>query len=131
MDELFIEARVENLETLLGFISTRLEGCPAKLKNMVSIAAEEIFSNISRYAYYPSVGGVTVRIMVDSDITIIFEDSGKVFDPLSGNDPDVSLSADEREIGGLGVFMVRNIMDTAEYRREGDKNILTVRKKLA
>ena len=101
-----------------------------KIQNQIRIVVDEVFSNIARYAYHPEVGGATVRIAVDDDITIEFEDSGVAYDPLAKEDPDVSLSAEEREIGGLGLFLVKNLMDSVEYRREGNKNILRIKKSL-
>ncbi len=95
----------------------------------MSIAADEIFSNIARYAYYPETGEAIVRICVDDDITVEFEDCGIAYNPLSAQSPDITLSADEREIGGLGLFMVKNLMDSVEYKRAANKNILTIKKK--
>jgi anti-sigma regulatory factor (Ser/Thr protein kinase) len=92
---------------------------------------DEIFSNIARYAYHPDIGAAAVRISVGDDITIEFEDRGAAFDPLSAKSPDITLSAEERDIGGLGLFMVQNMMDSVEYRREGNRNILTIKKRLA
>ena len=126
--EFFIEAKSENMDAVLDFVNTQLGSCPSKIKNQIGIAVDEIFSNISRYAYHPSVGGAIVRIAVDDDITIEFEDNGAPYDPLAKSDPDTALSAEEREIGGLGIYIVKNIMDSVEYRREGDKNILTIQK---
>lgn len=130
MNELIIEAKLENMDTVKDFISEHIGDCSPKIQNQIMIAVDEIFSNIARYAYNPAVGGAAVRIAVDSEITIEFEDSGVAYDPLSGDDPDVSLSADDRDIGGLGIFMVKNIMDSVTYRREGNKNILVIKKKL-
>jgi len=129
MNELLIEATLENIDTVIEFIGERLEDCSPKTQRQIEIAVDEIFSNIARYAYNPDVGNATVRVAVGDDITIEFEDSGADYDPLSKVDPDVSLPPEQRKAGGLGVFMVKNIMDSVEYRREGDKNILTVRKK--
>ena len=92
---------------------------------------DEIFSNIARYAYHPEVDGAVVRIAVGDDVVIEFEDSGTPYDPLTKEDPDVSLSAQDREVGGLGLFMVKNLMDSVEYRREENRNILTIKKRLA
>jgi len=131
MNELIIEAKLENMDAVQDFISARIEDCPKKIRNQIGIAVDEVFSNIARYAYNPDVGGATVRIAVDDDITIEFEDSGAAYDPLAKEDPDVSLSAEEREIGGLGLFMVKNLMDSVEYRREGTKNILTIKKRVS
>ncbi len=147
MTELLLEAKLENMDIVLNFVEERLEGSPAKIRNQISIAVDEIFSNIARYAYHPDVGGATVRISVDDDITIEFEDSGIAYDPLSAEKPDITLPAEERalsaekpditlpaeerEVGGLGLLMVKNLMDSVEYRRAGNKNILTIKKKLA
>ena len=130
MNELIIEASLDNMNTVLDFINERIDDCPTKTQNQIGIAVDEIFSNIARYAYNPDVGGVTVRIAVDDDITIEFEDSGMPYDPLSADSPDTTLSAEEREIGGLGLFMVKKLMDSTVYRREGNKNILTIKKTL-
>jgi anti-sigma regulatory factor (Ser/Thr protein kinase) len=130
MDELFLEIKEENSETVLDFVNAQIENCPPKIKNQIGIAVDEVFSNISHYAYYSGVGFVTVRICVGSEITIEFEDSGIAYDPTSARDPDITLPAEEREIGGLGLFLVKNLMDSVEYQRDGDKNILTIRKKV-
>jgi anti-sigma regulatory factor (Ser/Thr protein kinase) len=131
MNELIIEAKMENTEKVQDFVSARIADCSAKVQNQIGIAVDEIFSNIARYAYHPETGGAVVRIAVDDDITLMFEDSGEAFDPLSLADPDITVPAEEREIGGLGLYMVKNLMDSAEYRRSGNKNILTIKKRLA
>lgn len=131
MNELIIEATLENMDTVQEFIGERIADCPMKIQNQIGIVVDEIFSNIARYAYNPKVGGATVRIAVSDVITIEFEDSGIAYDPLSGDEPDVTLSDEDREIGGLGLFMVKKLMDSVEYRRDGSKNILTIKKKLA
>jgi len=128
MNELIIEAKLENMDTVLDFVSERISDCPVKIQNQIGIAVDEIFSNIARYAYHPESGGVAVRIAVGNDITIQFEDSGIAYNPLINDNPDITLAAEEREVGGLGVFMVKNIMDSVEYRREERKNILTIKK---
>ena len=131
MDELIVEAKIENMDKVLDFINERIDDCSAKIQNQIRIAVDEIFSNIARYAYHPKVGGAVVRITVGDVVIIEFEDSGTPYDPLAKEDPDVSLSAEEREIGGLGLFMVKNLMDSVEYRREGTKNMLTIRKRVS
>ena len=119
------------MDAVLDFINEHIKDCPMKIQNQIGIAVDEIFSNIARYAYHPEIGAATVRVAVSDDIAIEFEDSGVAYDPLSKNDPDISLSAEQREIGGLGIFMVKNIMDSVEYRREDGKNILTITKNKA
>lgn len=128
MDEFLTEAKTENTEAVLDFINARIAGCTAKIRNQIGIAVDEVFSNISRYAYHPSIGSVTVRIAADEKITIEFEDNGAAYDPLSCREPDIALPAEERGEGGLGIFILKNIMDSVEYRREGNKNILTIKK---
>lgn len=130
MDELTVKAKLEHMDAVQAFISVRLANAPPKLRNKISIAVDEIFSNIAVYAYGGGEGEVTVRVQADGGVVLEFEDCGTAYNPLAAEEPDVSLSAEEREIGGLGIFLVKNIMDSAEYRREGGKNILTVKKNL-
>jgi anti-sigma regulatory factor (Ser/Thr protein kinase) len=132
MQELIIDAKIENLDAVMNFISSELEAadCPLKLQTQIAIATEEVFVNIAHYAYCPEVGGATIRVSVGDEVCIEFEDKGKRYNPLENCDPDITLGAEEREVGGLGIFMVKKIMDAVEYRREGNKNILTIRKGL-
>ena len=94
---------------------------------------EEIFINIASYAYAPDKGRATVRVEVSGEpvsVTITFIDHGIPYDPLSRQDPDVTKSAEDREIGGLGIFLTRKIMDDLSYEYRDGKNILTLKKKL-
>ena len=129
-EELLIDAKLDNLGPVLDFVKAQLVSCSQKTINQISIAVEEIFTNIAHYAYEHATGVAVVRVAVDGEVSIEFEDGGAAYDPLSAVEPDTSLSAEEREIGGLGIFMVKNIMDSVEYRRENNKNILTIRKKI-
>ena len=131
MKELSIEAKTENLNEVLAFIASELEaaGFPIKLQTQISIAAEEIFVNIAHYAYNPEVGGVVIRISIDGNVTIEFEDRGKPYNPLEKANPNINVPLEEREIGGLGVFMVKQIMDNVKYKYKDGKNILTIEKK--
>jgi len=130
MKELITEAKTENLDAVLKFVSTELDaaGLSQKLQTHILVAVEEVFVNIAHYAYNSEVGGTTIRLAIDEEIVIEFEDSGKPYNPLENKDPDTTLTAGEREIGGLGVFMVKQIMDAVEYRNASGKNILTIRK---
>ena len=130
MKELIIDAKTENLNAVLDFINAELEayGCGMKTMTQISIAAEEIFVNIAHYAYDTGIGKAAVRVYINDGITIEFEDNGKPYNPLENADPDITAKLGEREVGGLGIFMVKNIMDAVEYKRDGGKNILTVRK---
>jgi anti-sigma regulatory factor (Ser/Thr protein kinase) len=99
-----------------------------KLQMQIAIAVEEIYVNIAHYAYNPEVGGATIRIAVGDEITIEFEDRGKAYNPLLKDDPDITAGVEERDVGGLGIFMVKKIMDAVDYRYEEGKNILLIRK---
>ena len=133
MQELTLEARLENIPTVVAFIDRELEAvdCPMKAQLQFDVAIDELFSNISRYAYAPETGSATVRFEYDPagrTAYVTFIDRGIPYDPLQKSDPDVSLSAEEREIGGLGIFMVKKTMDGMTYRREDGCNILTISK---
>ncbi len=134
-NELTIEARKENLEAVTEFVDGYLEKleCPMKAKMQIDIALEEIFVNISSYAYAPGTGVATVRVDTEDDpksVTLTFTDSGIPYDPLAKEDPDVTLSAEERQIGGLGIYMVKKSMDGMEYEYRDGHNILRITKKL-
>ena len=98
----------------------------------MDIAVEEIFVNIASYAYENEPGKVTIRLRETEDpkgITVTFVDEGAPFDPVTRPDPDVTLSAKERSIGGLGIYLVKKSMDDVRYRYEGNLNILTLTKR--
>ncbi len=133
MSEMVIEAKTENLHKVLQFVDEQLEAldCPMKVQMQVDIAVEEIFVNIAHYAYKPGVGSATIRTEVHDDplsIELIFIDGGVPYDPLAKEDPDVSLPADQRQIGGLGIFMVKKSMDSVEYEYKDGHNILRIKK---
>ena len=99
----------------------------------ISLAAEEVFVNIAHYAYAPDKGRAVVRVEVSGDpvsVTITFMDHGMPYDPLGNEDPDLTLSAEERQIGGLGVFLVKKTMDDVNYEYKNGQNILTLKKNL-
>jgi anti-sigma regulatory factor (Ser/Thr protein kinase) len=130
--KLEILAIVENLRPVLDFISTPLreKGCPESVVLQIEVVAEEVFINIAHYAYPPVHGDATILVSVDDVFEVVFSDAGKPFDPLQAKDPDVTLSVEERVIGGLGIYMTKKIMDEVSYRYEEGRNILTLRKKL-
>ena len=135
MKELELEAKVENLADVLAFVDEQLEAvdCPMKIQMQIDVAVEEIFVNIAHYAYDPEVGKATVRVEVLGDplaVDITFIDGGVPYDPLAKADPDVTLSAEERQIGGLGIFMVKKTMDDVRYQYLDGHNILTLNKGL-
>ena len=134
-NELEIEAADENLEEVLAFIEEKLEafGCPPKKLMQIRLASEEIFVNIAHYAYAPDKGKAKVRVEVTEDpvtVSITFIDKGVPYDPLAKEDPNIHLDADERQIGGLGIFLVKQTMDDVNYEYKDGQNILTLKKSL-
>ena len=135
MREMDIAATLENLDTVMAFVDQQLEeaGCSMKTQMQIDIAVEEVYVNIAHYAYNPEIGGVTIRVQIEEEpleIILTFIDKGKPFDPLAKEDPDVTLSAEDRQIGGLGIFMVKKSMDNISYEYNEGRNILTLKKKL-
>lgn len=133
MKELTLAATIENIDTVTDYVNEELMtlGCPMKAQIQIDIAIDEIFSNIAHYAYAPDTGDATVRIETahtPSSVVITFMDGGKPYDPLQKEDPDTSLSADEREIGGLGIYMVKNSMDDVRYEYRDGQNMLSITK---
>ena len=135
MKEIRVPAQIEYLDEVNDFIMAELEpqDCDPKTQMQISLAVEEIFVNIASYAYHPGTGEATVCCGVGGEplqIELVFLDSGKPYDPLQREDPDVTLSAEERKIGGLGVFLVKKLMDDVRYEYRDGCNILTIRKTL-
>ena len=135
MKELEIEALVDNLDTVLAFVDEQLEemDCPPKIQMQIELAAEEVFVNIANYAYQPETGNATVRVETDAErqtVTITFMDRGVPYDPLTKEDPDITQSANERQIGGLGIFLVKQAMDHVSYLYQDGLNILTFEKEI-
>ena len=135
MKELTIDATVENIETVTEFVNEQLEAfdCPLKAQMQIDIAIDELFGNIAHDAYNPEIGKATVRVEVTEcplSVVITFIDNGVPYDPLAKDDPDTTLSAEEREIGGLGIFMVKKTMDEIAYEYKDGMNILTLVKKI-
>ena len=133
--ELRLEAAVENLERVLEFVDGTLEAldCPQNIQMKIDVAVEEIFVNIAHYAYGSETGLALISIETQSDpkrISITFRDWGVPYDPLAKPDPDVTLSADERQVGGLGIYMVKKSMDDIKYEYTDGQNVLTIVKDL-
>ena len=133
MNELTIAATLENIETVTDFVNHQLEAldCPMKAQMQIDVAIDELFSNIARYSYNPEVGQATVRVeVVDEPLAVIitFIDNGVPYDPLAEADPDVTLSAEERQFGGLGIYIVKKSMDEISYEYKDGQNILTIKK---
>ena len=128
-------ANVEALPDVLGYVEQALEGfeCPMKTQMAICVAIEEVFVNVAHYAYGGDAGQMDLGIGFDADnriVTLRMTDKGVPFDPLKKPDPDISLSAEEREIGGLGIFIAKKTMDTVTYAYENGENVLTMTKQL-
>ena len=133
MKELTIGARTDNLDQVIAFVDESLEAadCSMKAQMQIDVAVEEIFVNIASYAYAPDVGNATIRFVQEqNNVCITFIDSGIPYDPLAKEDPDVSLSAEERGIGGLGIYMVKKAVDDMKYVYKDGQNILSIGKSI-
>ncbi len=135
MSELTIEARTDKLDEVLAFVDKGLEelDCPVKVQMQIDVAVEEIFVNIASYAYGQKEGMATLQFNENEDktaVTITFMDEGVPYDPLVKPDPDITLKAEDRPIGGLGIFMVKKSMDRVDYEYRNGKNCLTIVKSI-
>lgn len=135
MKEITLEAVLENIPVLTDFINAELEtvDCSMKAQMQIDVALDEIFSNISRYAYGDDDGIATVRFVFDEQnriATICFYDKGVPYNSLDKTDPDVTLPAVERTVGGLGIFLVKKLMDNITYEYRDGTNILCISKKV-
>ena len=135
MEALRIKALTDNLDRVLQYVDTALElmGCSMKNQIQIDMAVEELFVNIAHYAYKGTAGDAVILAGPDPKtgiLRITFRDWGVPFDPLAKTDPDISLSVEEREIGGLGIFMAKKSMDDIAYEYKDEQNRLTIRKKV-
>ena len=128
------DADIKKLSEVIEFIDSFLESvhCSPKAQMQIDTSVEEIFVNIASYAYPEGKGTADIDIYLTSDNMVCIEltDSGKPFNPLARTDPDTSLTANERKIGGLGIFMVKKLMDKVEYVRHDNCNTLYLYKKI-
>ena len=134
-DILTVPAEISRLPEVLAFIDERLEaaGCPVRTQIQIDVAVEELYVNIAHYAYSPGKGKAAIRTAFDPETRVFeieFRDRGNPFDPLARPDPDVTLSAEKRRIGGLGIFMAKKSLDELVYSREDGENILRARKRI-
>ena len=135
MNRLIVPARLEELEKVIDFVNAFLEqeDCSMRIQTQIDVAVEEIFVNIANYAYNPEIGKAEIEVEISGEpitVSITFKDSGVPYNPLEKADPDITLSAEERQIGGLGIFMVKKSMDDIEYSYKDGRNVLTIKKKL-
>ena len=134
MNELTLSATIANMPDVIAWLEQLLEEleCPMKAKMQLSVAVDELFSNIANYAYQDGVGDATIRLekLDPPAVRLTFVDRGIPYDPLQKEDPDISLSAQERQIGGLGIYMVKKSMDDVAYEYKDGQNILSITKRI-
>lgn len=135
MNEIIVPAKKENLQNVLNFINKQLDSFEYNIKArlQLEISVEEAFVNISNYAYGSEEGEVLIQCKIDKNplqTTVKFIDTGIPFNPLENEDPDISLKTEEKEIGGLGIFLIKKNVDYIQYEYRDGKNILTIQKKL-
>ena len=133
--ELTLPATIESIPQATEFVITELNAldCPVAARTQIAVAIDEILSNIAKFAYETSEGNVTVRFAIQEDNSvaeITFIDQGIAYNPLDTAEPDITLSAKQRAIGGLGVFLVKKTMDDVHYERVDDQNILRIYKRI-
>ena len=131
MAEKTFDARRDQLDDVLAFVTEQLEEleCPARKVIQIQVAVEELFVNIASYAYAPGSGTADIAVELVPEpraVEITLKDRGVPYDPLAKPDPDVTLTAEQRKIGGLGIYMVKKSMDSMRYKYENGQNILTI-----
>ena len=129
------EAKIENIALVTDFVNSILEKneCSMKVQMEIDIVIDEIFSNIAYYAYAPGSGEATVQVEIEDSpkrLELVFIDRGIPYNPFENKDPDVTLDIEERKIGGLGIFLVKEMMDEVLYEYVDGQNILKLIKDL-
>ena len=134
-EELVIEAVIDNLEAVNLFVHKSIKQFEVSKRTLMQLdlIVEEIFVNVASYAYAPNTGSVKILIEAKEEpltVSLTFIDSGVPYNPLEKSDPDVNLSADDRQIGGLGIFLTKNFVDDISYQFLDGRNILKIEKYL-
>lgn len=135
MKRITIPAEIPSLPKAIGPIMGLLEDAEVDFKtlNKIEVALDELLTNVALYAYKPGSGNIDIDYELEESshvLTLVIADEGKAFDPLAKEDPNITLGPQERQVGGLGIFIVKQVMDEAHYKREDGKNILTLKKKV-
>ena len=128
-----VEASMENLDKITSFVEAFLDdyACPMKIAMKILLCVEELYANVVNYAYGSRGGNCTIELEgkayeTENEVCICMRDQGVPFDPFAKEDPDITLSAEERKLGGLGIYMVKKMMDEFRYEYKDGKNIVTV-----
>ena len=135
-EELVIEAVVDNLDAVNSFVHKYIEQFEVSKRTLMQLdlVVEEIFVNVASYAYAPDTGSVKILIEAKEEphtVSLTFIDSGVPYNPLEKSDPDINLSVDDRQIGGLGIFLTKNLVDEISYKFVDGQNILQLTKSLS
>jgi anti-sigma regulatory factor (Ser/Thr protein kinase) len=134
MEKITLPARLVNLEQMLEFINKGATdlGFDDKKKNQIRLASEETLVNIINYAYPDKTGDIeiTYTSKEGKELEVQIADWGVSFNPLTTKEPDISAPLEKRKVGGLGIYMLRKIMDKVDYKRQENRNILTFTKNL-
>ena len=135
MKEITVDATIENMNTVTAFVDDFLDqiACPMKSRIQINIVIDEIFGNICHYAYKDSIGAVTVRVESGNTpkaVFLTFIDNGIPYNPLETEGTDITLSSEERKIGGLGIYLVKKNMDEMKYEYVNQQNRLWMEKRL-
>ena len=131
--ELRLVASDENLPVVLEQVEELLvqDGCDAMAQMQLLMAAEELFVNIAHYAYEGQSGEAVIKLCFLENphrFCMVFRDKGVPYNPLEHEDPDITLSAEDRQIGGLGIYLIKQTMDSIEYTYEEGENVLKIEK---
>lgn len=135
MSKIRVQAKLDNLDKVLGFVNKQLKSVRSDVKEglQLELSIEEAYVNIVNYAYGSDGGDIEIRSKMDNnplEITIQFIDSGIPYNPLKNEDPNISLNTEDKELGGLGILLIKNNVDQMEYEYNNGKNIFTIKKKL-
>ena len=135
MKSITAEAKIENVAVVTDFVNGILEenGCSMKVQMEIDIVIDEIFGNIAYYAYALGSGEATIQVEIEESpkkLELIFIDRGIPYNPLENKDPDITLDIEERKIGGLGIYLVKKMMDEVSYEYADGQNILKLKKDL-
>ncbi len=135
MNNFKFPANIELVEDMIDPIISSLReiGVEHKKIYQVNLALEEILVNIAKYAYPDDKGIIDISYEIGDDnkqLKVVIKDKGIEFNPLEKEDPDLEASVENRKIGGLGIYIVKNIMDDIKYHRSNNENVLEIIKKL-
>ena len=133
MEKITVDALLDNLQAVVDFATEKLEArdCSMKVVMQTELVIEEIFVNIASYASHPEIGSATFCMEFEENpnaVLMTFIDGGKPYNPLEQEAPDTTLSIEERDVGGLGIFLVKKNVDEIAYEYTDGKNILRMKK---